>query len=183
MNVNPASIRFTVALAAFALVAFSSLQAAGEKPALKTADLQVTIDVPPTWRPFLDDDIADALSNRLISTFQNRGYTGRVEQLRSGDTAAPDVPQLTIRLIEWRIGRSGNADCTLSADVRTAAGSKDLGIITSSAIFWPHSSGHWGLNRSYDTANALEDAAESAMRDLYARLAKAGVVPGLTAKK
>ena len=172
-----------MALATLALVGFASLQAATEKPALQTADLQVMIDVPPTWRPFLDEDIADALAGRLINTFQKRGYTGRIEQLRTGSTAAHDVPQLTIRLIEWRIGRSGNADCTLSASVRSAAGEKDLGLITSSAIFWPHASGHWGLNQSYETANALEDAAESALRDLYTRLAKAAIVPGLTAKK
>jgi hypothetical protein len=182
MNAHLISLRIAAALAAFATLGQLSLRAE-EKPPLKTADLQVTIDVPPTWRPFLDDDIADALTSRLIDTFQKRGYTGRIEQLRQGDTAAKGVPQLEVRLIEWRIGRSGNADCTLSANVRTAAGEKDLGLITSSAIFWPHASGHWGLNRSYETANALEDAAESAMRDLYARLAKSALVPGLAPKK
>ena len=176
--------RFGLALAlATTALSGATLPATTSTPAIQTADLQVTIDVPPTWRPFLDDDVAEALAGRLISLFRKRGYSGRMVQLKAGTTAANGVPQITIRLIEWRIGRSGQADCTLSASIRSPAGEKDLGLISSSAIFWPHASGHWGLNRSYDTDNALEDAAESAMRDLYGRLVKTGLIPSLGLKK
>ena len=179
-----AHFRFGLALAlATTALSGATLPATANTPAIQTADLQVAIDVPPTWRPFLDDDIAEALAGRLISLFQKRGYPGRMVQLKAGTTATNGVPQITIRLVEWRIGRSGQADCTFSASIRSAAGEKDLGLISSSAIFWPHSSGHWGLNRSYDTDNALEDAADSAMRDLYGRLVKTGLIPSLGPKK
>ena len=139
--------------------------------------------MPPTWRPFLDDDIAEALSSRLINTFKRQGYAGAIAQTTTADTAVKDVPRLEIRLIEWKIGRSGNADCTLNATLKTPAGDKELGLIMGSAIFWPHDGGHWGLNRSYEVASALDDAAETALRDLFIRVAKTGAVPGLVAKK
>lgn len=173
---------FVLALETAALSG-ATLPAASSNPAIQTVDLQVAIDVPPTWRPFLDDDIAEALAGRLINIFQKRGYPGRIEQLKAGTQGAQGVTQIVIRLVEWRIGRSGHADCTFSASIHSAAGEKDLGLISSSAIFWPHASGHWGLNRSYDTASALEDAAESAMRDLYGRLVKTNLLPSLASKK
>ena len=78
----------------------ATLPATTITPAIQTADLQVTIDVPPTWRPFLDDDVAEALAGRLISLFRKRGYSGRMVQLKAGTMAANGVPQITILLIE-----------------------------------------------------------------------------------
>jgi len=177
------SLRIAAALAAFAQFGLVSPAAADQKSAPQAADLQVLIDVPPTWRPFLEDDIADALASRLMNTFQRRGYAGKIEQIAATDTPATGTPRLEIRLIEWRIGRTGNADCTLGATLKTAAGDRDLGVITSTSIFWPQSSGHFGLNRAYDVASALDDAAETALRDLYGRVAKSGALPGLSEKK
>ena len=183
MHYSPFSLRMTAMLVALTMAGSCSLTASDQPPLLKTIDLQVSIDVPPTWRPFLDEDITDALCLRLIATFRKRGYAGRIEHRLFDRAPAKDVPQLEIRLVEWRIGRSGTADCTLSASVRTSAGERALGVITSSASFLPHASGHWGLNRPYETAGALEDSAEHALRELYTRLLKADVIPGLGAKK
>ena len=46
--------RFGLALAmATTALSGATLPATTITPAIQTADLQVTIDVPPTWRPFL----------------------------------------------------------------------------------------------------------------------------------
>jgi hypothetical protein len=80
MKATSFSLRIAAALIAFALPSLDSRAASDQKTAPKPADLQVLIDVPPTWRPFLEDDIADALSSRLMNTFQRRGYAGKIEQ-------------------------------------------------------------------------------------------------------
>lgn len=174
-------LRLPAVVAAIALFA-PLAPAADKKPAAKPADLQVIVDVPPTWRPFLEDDIAGALFYRLKDVFGRRGYKGEIAQLTTFDAEAKDAPVLRLNLTEWRVDRTGNAQCTLTASLRTAAGEKDLGLATGTALFWPRGD-RWGLNRQMETADALEDAADSALRDLYRAVAKTGLVTGFEAKK
>lgn len=156
--------------------------AAEKKPSPKPADLQVVVDVPPTWRPFLEDDIAEALFYRLKEVFARRGYKGEIAQLTSLDPETKNGAVLRLNLTEWRVDRAGNAQCTLTASLKTAAGETNLGLATGSALFWPRGN-RWGLHRQMETADALEDAADGAMRDLYGAVAKSGLLPGLGEKK
>jgi hypothetical protein len=184
MKITLALLRFPAVLAALASLLIASPAAAAPKAASKPADLQVIVDVPPTWRPFLDDDIAEALFYRLRNVFKKRGYTGEIVQLSSGDKENREIPTLRLNLTEWRLDRTGNAQCTMTASVTTPAGEKGLGLATGTALFWPASSGgRWSLNRRIETADALEDAADSAMREVYEAVAKSGLVAGIATKR
>lgn len=182
MKTIVAFLRIPAALAAFATLVTLAPAADTTKPAPKPADLQVIVDVPPTWRPFLEDDIAEVLFYRLKDVFRQRGYQGTVEQLTDRDPGTKDAPVLRLYLTEWRVDRTGNAQCTLSAALKTAAGEKNLGLASGTAIFWPRGD-RWGMHRQMETADALEDAAENALRELYDAVAKSGLVAGIEAKK
>ena len=176
-------LRFPAILVALASLLLTSSPAAEKKADAKKADLQVLVDVPPTWRPFLDDDIADALTARLVEAFRKEGYPGNIVQIRDLSFGDKNVPTLRLYLSEWRIDRIGNAQCTFTASLKTPAGDTDLGLNSGTAMFWPSSIGHWGLNRAFEKADALEDAARNALRDLYKAVAKTGLVAGLETRK
>jgi len=182
MKTSLSFLRIPAALAASAALMLAAPAAESKKPAAKPADLQVMIDVPPTWRPFLEDDIAEALFYRLKDVFHRRGYKGEVVQITDLDREAKDVPVLRLNLTEWRLDRTGNAQCTLTAALTAATGAKNLGFASGTALFWPHGS-RWSLNRQVETADALEDAANSALRELYDAVARTGLIAGLAAKK
>lgn len=175
-------LRLPAALAAFATLALLSPAADAKKAPAKPADLQIIVDVPPTWRPFLDDDIAEALFYRLKNVFNQRGYKGEMVQLTSFDTESKQIPLLRLSLTEWRVDRVGNAQCTMTASLSTSAGEKNLGLATGTALFWSHGS-RWSMSRQMDTADALEDAADSAAREVHEAVAKSGLVAGIAPKK
>lgn len=168
-----------------ALGVHTSLSAATTSPqAAKVADLQLQITVPPTWRPFLADDIADSLAGILSATFQRRGFAGVVDYIEEGRRVPnPDIPLLTLNLVEWRIDRVGNAECTLTATLSVSGQRKDLGIVNQTQMTWIRERGRFGLARRYEVADALEDAAAGAMRDLFHRVAETGLVCGLPPKQ
>ena len=182
MKTSLAFLRVPALLAAFATLAPFTSAADAKKPAPKLADLQIIVDVPPSWRPFLDDDVAEALFYRLKEVFGRRGYTGEIVQLSAGEAGNKATPTLQLSLTEWRLDRTGNAQCMMSADLKAPAGEKNLGLVTGTALFWPHGN-RWSIHRQMETADALEDAADSALRDLYRIVAKTGLVAGLDAKK
>ncbi len=182
MKIALTSLRFPVVLAAFAVLVSLAPAADAKKPAPKPADLKVIVDVPPTWRPFLEDDIAEAIFYRLKNVFRQRGYKGEVQQLTTFDAETKDVPTLRLNLTEWRVDRTGNAQCTLTASIKTAAGEKNLGLATGTALFWPQGD-RWSVSRQLDTADALDDAANSAMRELYDAVAKTGLIAGIEKRK
>lgn len=140
--------------------------------------LQVRVDVPPTWRPFLDDDISEAFASRVADSFRQRGFDGRIRTIAQRDEPVPELPLLQVQLTEWRIDRLGHARCTFSASLRSADGQRDLGIFTDSSLFSVSSGGRWHLSRVFDQANALEDAADNALRDLYRSVVKSRLLPG-----
>lgn len=149
----------------------------------QVADLQVQIDVPPSWRPFLDDDIADALARVLRENFRRRGYRGEIDYLDDRRAPNPDLPLLVVRLHEWRITRTGQAECTFTSSLRAGGHETDLGLVSNTALTWIRERNRFGLAAAHDAANAYEDAAGGAMRDLYRRVADTGRVPGLELKK
>lgn len=152
---------------------------AQSRPSDAPVEIQVTVDVPPSWQPFLDDDVAEAFASRLQDTFRRQGFTGRIAHVRLPDEPKAGLPTIALRLTEWRIDRSGHARCTFGASLRTPLGEKALGLFTDTAIFWPGVGGRWGINRRFEAANALEDAAERALRDLHDRVAASDLIPGL----
>lgn len=158
--------------------------AAPDAKGIKVADLQLQINVPPTWRPFLDEDIAEALASILTDTFKRRGYAGVIDFIEEHRRAPnPDLPLLTLNLMQWRIDRLGNAECTLTADLAVPGKPKrELGVVTQTQITWIQERGRYGF-RHFEIADALEDAATEAMRDLFKRVADTGLLPGFPPPK
>lgn len=171
-------------IAGVAAAAASARAAAPDAKEVKVADLQLQINVPPTWRPFLDDDIAESLAGVLTDTFKRRGYAGVVDFLEPGRRAPnPDLPLLTLNLIQWRIDRTGNAECTLTAELAVPGNAtRNLGIVTQTQITWIQERGRYGF-RHFEIADALEDAATEAMRDLFKRVAETGLLSGFPPPK
>jgi len=187
MNSSPALLRglTLVAMLIGLLCTVSDARASDDaaKPA-PPADLQLTIGVPPTWRPFLEDDIADSLAGILQDTFKRRGYAGKIEFLSDRDPKPdPAIPLLQLELREWRISRTGNAECTLSGKLIAAGKEHDLGLVTQTDFTWFRDHGRFGLERRLEVADALEKAATGAMRDLFKRIGETTVIPGLPPAK
>jgi hypothetical protein len=176
-----------VAFAAFVLLSFvPSLSAADRLAAKKETPppaLQVQVDVPPAWHPLVEDDVAEALASVLAREFRRNGFERPVAILNSFDEPQANVPLLTLRLQEWRLGRTQNAECTFTAGLRAGGQEHDLGLFTGTRLTWISQSGRWGFGRAHEVADALESAAREAMRDLYRKVAATHAIPDLTLKK
>lgn len=162
-------------------VTLPQARATEKDPAAKPAkaelpQLQLTVDVPPNWRPFLADDLAEAFASRLADVFHRRGYTGEVKFIPIGEPSK-DQPQLAIRLISWRIGRTDNAECTFTAALTIGGKEESLGVFDHTNLVWRRAMGRWGL------AEALGDVADDALRGLAVKLAKDGLVAGFPPPK
>ena len=143
------------------------------KPAPVPVALNVQVNVPPSWQAWLDEDVAEALIDRVRHVFRQRGFEGRIERVDAFDEPAGDVPLLTINLLEWRISHIGNIDCTLTANLQTPRGVRQLGIYTNTSMRWLTGPGRFGLARSF------EQAAEGAIRQLADDVAESEMLPGL----
>lgn len=168
-------------LAATLAVTLPETRAAGKDPAAKPAQtdlpqLQLTVDVPPHWRPFLADDLADAFASRAAEVFRRQGYTGELKFVPIGEPAK-DQPLLAIRLISWRIGRTDNAECTFNAALIVGGKEESLGLFDHTNLVWSRAMGRWSL------ADALGDVADEALRGLARKLAGDPRVPGFTPAK
>lgn len=163
------------------LLALGLLSGCATGPAGKPTpppDLQVQVNVPPSWRPMLDDDAAETLASLLRAEFRRSGYTGNIVYLRAHETPQDAVPLLTVNLAEWRLSRTGNAECLFNARLRNATGEDtDLGMVTSTDF--TSLRGRVGMGRALELADSLERAALDAMRDLYRLVADTGQVPNL----
>lgn len=139
-------------------------------------DLQVQVNLPPRWHPLVEDDVAETLISLVHSEFRRVGFNGRISKLHSYDTPAEGVPLLILNVAEWRLSRSGNAECLLNARFRTATGEDvSLGMVSHSEFTALR--GRSGIGRSFELADALEDAARGAIRELQRRLTEAGHLP------
>ena len=141
-----------------------------------TAPLQLTVDVPVHWRPFLSDDLAEAFASRAADILRRAGFAGKVNFLDRAP-AQPGLPLLALQLIAWRVGVTDTAECTFTASLTVDGREHDLGIFENTDLVWSRSQGRWGL------AEAMGDAADGALRDLSRRLAQSGLVAGLEPAK
>ena len=176
-----------VAFAAFVFLSFLSGAVAADRPTAKKEPappaLQVQVDVPPAWHPLVEDDVAEALAAILERNFRQSGFDRQIAFLRLADDPQPATPLLTLRLQEWRLGRTQNAECTFTAVLRANGKEYDLGLFTGTRLTWVSQSGRWGFGRAHEVADALESAAREAMRDLYRKVAATHAVPDLAVKR
>ena len=171
----------TVAVVAALSVSVPRARAAEKETTAKPAkaelpQLQLTVEVPPHWRPFLSDDLAEAFASRLTDVFCRRGYSGNIKFLDHEDPQS-EVPVLAVRLINWRIARTDHAECVFTAALNTGGETHELGIFENSSHVWNNHLGHWVL------ADALGDVADGALRNLSSRLDKAALQPGFVVGK
>jgi len=145
-----------------------ALSACGAEPAKSKAPLalQVQVNVPASWRPWLDDEVADSFTDRARDILRQRGVEGRIERLELSDSPVAEVPLLTINLVDWRVNHVGNIDCTFTASLQTPRGVRQFGLYTNTTMRWLTGPGRFGLSRSF------EEAAEGAIRDLCNDIAK-----------
>lgn len=160
----------TVALATAFVSVPSSALASTKTKALPT--LQISVDVPPTWRPFLEDDIADAFFYRIRDAFHREGFKGEITEISRGDEVQAAVPYLDVSLMEWRIDRVGNVDCTFSASLKKDGQAHSLGLFNGTSIVWT-----MGVHDRWDIQQGLDDSAQSAARDLYRKLVAKNLIP------
>jgi hypothetical protein len=177
---GPPSILLAAALLPFVFSACATpdgTAAANAAAAAKAADLVIAVNVPPTWRPFLADDIAETFSDRVEDVFKNRGYTGRIAE--QDDLTAPRSGQalLTIYLDEWKVDHVGNVVCTFRATLQTGAESPHgLGYFRSTQMRMMRGLGRWGL------ADSFGNAADDAIHNLYRKLTDAHLLSGAPSK-
>lgn len=142
-------------------------------PPSKPGTLQVQINIPPTWRPMLEDQVTEAFASYIFEVFRREGYKGDMAEVRWYEEPSSGCCLLTINLTEWRMNHIGNIDCTFTANVQTERASRHLGVFSGMSFRWMSGPGRFGL------ADAFEDAAEDAVRQLYDSLARTELVPGL----
>lgn len=160
------------AVAALTAAAAPTAGAGAPDTANPSATLKVQVNVPPSWDPLLDDDIAAAFTDQVREIFQRAGHRHPVEELRSVEDPAKAPYLLTVNLTEWRINRAGNIACTFGATLRTPQGERDLGLYTNTTMRWIGGLGRWGLARSF------EEAAVGAIRNLCDTIARSELLPG-----
>ncbi len=162
-----ASLSLVVVAAALALAAVAPA------PAPAPGTLQVQVTVPPTWRPMLEDYIADKFVSQIEDVFRRRGFKGQIVEVSNYEEPSAGCFLLTVNLMEWRMNRIGNIDCTFGATLQTDHAVRNLGLFTQTAFRWMTGPGRFGL------ASAFDEAAQSAVRELYDKLARTQLVPNL----
>lgn len=141
--------------------------------------LQLQVNLPPVWHPLVEDDVSEMLASLVQVEFRRAGFQERIALLKSTDDVAEGVPLLIINVAEWRISRTGAAECLFNARLRTAGGENvAFGMVTYSDFTTMR--GDSGFNRPYALTDALEDAAVGAIRDLRRRVADSGKLAGFT---
>jgi len=139
---------------------------AATSPVPEADILKVQVIVPPAWHPLIDDQMGEALVDRVRDVFYRAGFTQRVDEMRVVEDPAKVPCLLTINLTEWRINRIGNIDCSFTASLRTPRGNRELGHYTHTTMQWLEGRGRFGLSRGF------VEAADGALRDLYTDLMK-----------
>lgn len=177
---NPIVIRFLpISALVLGLAACSTVGRPGDTrlvngPVSGPDALQVQVVVPPSWRPLLEDRVADAFVSEIADEFDREGFVGRIGQLYPTDQPVPGTPLLSINLVEWRMDFSGNINCTFTATVQNNGMVRQLGVFSGMSLRWMSGPGRFGLSDSFD------QAAQDAIQQLYTALAKSRLVPAVT---
>lgn len=166
----------TVAMVAALSVSVPRLRAEGKEKSTKPAkaelaQLQLTVEVPRQWRPFLSNDLAEAFASRLAETFRREGYAGEIVFL-DDNKAKPNAPVLKIELMNWRVNQTEHAECSFSASLKYEGQEHKIGTFENERLVWNDRFGRWGV------ANALGDAADGALRELSGKLGAQGILSG-----
>lgn len=134
--------------------------------------LAVHVNVPPHWDVFLEDRITEAFTDQVRAVIHREGFDKPVKEVRYFEDAERAPYLLTINLNEWRINRAGMIACTFTAELKTPAATKHLGVYSYTTMRWFGGPGRFGLARSF------EEAADGAIRDLCKDVAKTELLPG-----
>jgi hypothetical protein len=125
--------------------------------------LAVHVNVPPHWNVFLEDRITEALTDQVREVFHHAGFDKPVTEARYFEDVDRSPYLLSVGMI----------DCTFTAELKTPATTKHLGVYTHTTMRWFGGPGRFGLARSF------EEAADGAIRDLCKDVAKTELLPGL----
>ncbi|MCX6956265.1 MAG: hypothetical protein NTV51_29375, partial [Verrucomicrobia bacterium] len=80
-------LRHVYLLGLAALLAFLPAQAA-TTPAPEADTLKVQVIVPPAWHPLIDDQMSEALVDRVRDVFYRSGFTQRIDEMRAVEDPA-----------------------------------------------------------------------------------------------
>jgi hypothetical protein len=133
--------------------------------------LNVHVNVPPQWNMFWNDRVTMAFVDVTRDVFHRNGFDRPVEEVWYYEDIERAPNLLTVNLHEWRIDRVGQVECTFTADLRTPAGTKRLGVYTHTEMWGYHGPGRFGLAQSF------ENAAEGALRELCEDVARSEMLP------
>lgn len=173
MNAVRSVLSLVLALTVSVAYAAPAPAASDRSPPSKPGTLQVQVNVPPSWRPMLEDRITEAFASFVFDVFRRAGYQGELTEVRSFEEPSPGCCLLTINLTEWRMGRTENIECTFTANLQTERTARHLGVFTGMSFRWMSGPGRFGL------ADAYEEAAQQAIRQLYDAIARTELVPGI----
>jgi hypothetical protein len=134
--------------------------------------LHVLVNVPPQWNMFWNDRVTMAFVDVARDVFHQQGFDRPVEEVSYFEDIEHAPYLLTVNLHEWRIDHLGNVECTFTADLRTPAGTRNLGVYTQTEMWGFRGPGRFGLVRSF------EEAAENALRELGEDVARSEMLPG-----
>ncbi|HVU33071.1 MAG TPA: hypothetical protein VHE61_06530 [Opitutaceae bacterium] len=134
-------------------------------------ELQVQVQVPANTHPLRSQDIEDAFGDRIATALHEQGFHGRIAVLWDSDTPTAGIPLLAVNLLEWRVDPTGSVDCTFGAQLQTSAGRKSLGLFTGTSLMT------WADRDWFLRANDFQDAAGTAMSDLWDRMQRTGLLP------
>lgn len=163
-------------LSAFLLLGGAMLARADEGTGAdrEVRPLQVSVQLPPAWEiGFNSDYVSELFTDRVYTQFRRMGYEGKVKYVDVFDERTADDHRLAIRLIEWRLNAVGNVDCAFTAELQAPRGEQSLGVYRGTALHSVTGRGRIWLGDSF------EDAADSAIRDLFRDLAERELVPAL----
>ena len=160
-----------------ALLLLPLAASAAERSDQGSPALQVQVDVPASVDPLHEDDVIEVFVDAVREAFRRRGYDGRIDELDWADDVKPDAPLLAVRLLRWERNRTGGIDCTFGASVRPVGGKEQsLGTFTQTEL-------GLAITNRWTLHEAFRDAAERAAEQMYRRLAKLDVIPGIAPRK
>ena len=130
--------------------------------------LQVDIEVPPAWGPWLEDDLAEALYFRFRYIFKREGYPGDLLEIRRLEDPLPDYPTLLVRLYAWEIDRAGYVRCTMRVRfLPVGEDSINLGNFEAREFTWGPRGAYLRAQQFVDAADAV---ALKVWRDLRSKV-------------
>lgn len=159
---------FTAALLAPAASALTAEKPADQSP--RPVRLQLRVDLPFSLNPIRDDDIAEAFAHRVVTALHEQGFRGRIKYLENGDPLNATVPVLDVRILEWRVNRTGSTDCVFAATLKSPRGEKNLGMFSGTSMMT------WLRRDWFARADSFDDAARDALSNLKARLDATGLI-------